>query len=81
MLIAHGWDQLTIKMIKACGKSISLTLKLIFKSVINEGVFPKDWKKSNVVPIHKKEPKNLIKHYRPISLLPVFSKVFEWLVF
>ena len=81
MLIAHGWDQLTIKMIKACGNSISLTLKLIFKYVINEGVFPEDWKKSNVVTIHKKESKNLIKHYRPISLLPVFSKVFEWLVF
>ena len=78
---AHGWDQLSIRMIKACGNSISLPLKLIFKSMINEGVFPEDWKKSNVVPIHKKESKNLTKNYRPISLLPIFSKVFERLVF
>ena len=78
---AHGWDQLSIRMIKACGNSISLPLKLIFKSMINEGVFPEDWKKSNVVPIHKKESKNLIKNYRPIILLPIFSKVFERLVF
>ena len=76
-----GWDQLSVRMIKACSNSISFQLKLIFKSVINEGVFPEDWKKRNIVPIHKKESKNLIKNYWPISLLPMFSKVFERLVF
>ena len=45
---AHGWDQLLIRMIKVFCNSISLPLKLIFKSMINEGVFPEDWKKSNV---------------------------------
>ena len=49
--------------------------------MINAGVFPDDWKKSNVVSIHKKELKNLIKNYRSISHLPIFSKVFERLVF
>ena len=78
---AHGWDQLSIRMIKTCGDSITFPLKLIFKSMINEGVFPNDWEKSNVVPIHQKESKNLIKNYRPISLLQIFSKVFERLVF
>ena len=68
-------------MIKACVSSISLLFKLIFKSMINEGVFPEDWKKSNVVPIHKKESKNLIKNYRHIILLPIFSKVFQRIVF
>ena len=77
----HGWDQLSIRMIEACGNSIPFQLKLILKSVINEGVFPEDWKKSKVVPIHKKESKNLIKNYRPISLLPIFSKLFERLDF
>ena len=38
-------------------------------------------KKSNIVPVHKKENKNLIKNYRPISLLPVFSKIYERLIF
>ena len=68
---AHGWDQLSIRIIKTCGDAITFPLKLIFKSMINEGVFPDDWKKSNVVPVHKKESKNLIKNYRPISLLPI----------
>ena len=31
----------------------------------------------NVVPIHKKVPKNLIKNYRPVSLLPIFRKIIE----
>ena len=54
----------------------------MFKSMIPEGVFPEDWKKSNVVSIHKKESKNLMKYYQPpISLLPIFSKVFVRLVF
>ena len=78
---AYGWNQLSIRMIKACGNSVSLPLNLIFKSIINEVAFPEDWKKSNVVPIHKKESKNLIKNYRHISLLPIFSKVFQRIVF
>ena len=52
---AHGLDQLSIRMIKICGDSITFPLKLIFKSIINEGLFLDYWKKSNVVPIHKKE--------------------------
>ena len=39
---AHGWDQLSVRMIKTCGGAIIFPLKLIFKSMINEGVFPDD---------------------------------------
>ena len=49
--------------------------------MLEESVFPDDQKKSNVVPIHKRDSKNLIKNYRPISLLPIFSKIFERLIF
>ena len=76
---AHGWDKISIRMIKL--KTTAIPLKLIFRSMLEEGVFPDDWKKSNVVPIHKKDSKNLIKNYRPISLLPIFSKVLERLMF
>ena len=40
-------------------------------------ILPDKWKKANVIPVHKKESKNLLKNYRPISLLPVCGKIFE----
>ena len=39
------------------------------------------WKRGNVVPVHKKSDRNKNENYRPISLLPIFSKVFEKLIF
>ena len=49
--------------------------------MLEEVMLPDDWKKIYVVPIHKRDSKKLIKNYRPISPLPIFSKVFEKLIF
>ena len=68
-------------MIKLCDKSEAFPLKLLFQSSLEKGLFPVDWKKSNIVPIHEKENKNLTKNYPPISLLPIFSKIYERLIF
>ena len=38
-------------------------------------------KKSNVVPVHKKDYKQIVNNYRPVSLLPICSKVFEKFIF
>ena len=54
---AHGWDNISIRIIQLCGKETILPLQLLFKSMLEEGIFPDDWKKSNVVPVHKKEYK------------------------
>ena len=43
--------------------------------------FPNNWKKSNVVPIHKKGDKQLLQNYRPVSLLPICGKIFERTIF
>ena len=51
----HGWEKISIRMIKLCRKAIDIPLKLIFLSMLEEGVLPDDWKKSNAVPIHKKD--------------------------
>ena len=39
------------------------------------------WKIGNVIPIFKKGDKQLIKNYRPISLLPICGKMFEKIIF
>ena len=64
-------------MIQISGDSIALPLMLVFKTALKEKKIPDIWKKANLVPVHKKEEKNLLKNCRPISLLPIFSKVFE----
>ena len=78
---AHGYDNLSIKMIKFCEESITIPFKIIFEESLKCGVFPEIWKKVNVVPVHKKEDKTLVKNYRPISLLPIFSKIFERVIY
>ena len=35
------------------------------------------WKKANIVPIHKKGSRQAKQNYRPISLFPVFGKIFK----
>ena len=64
-------------MIKVCRKSIVYPLKLISEASLQGGEFHDYWKKANVVPVHEKESKNLVKNYRPINLLPIFAKMFE----
>ena len=54
---------------------------MIFKQAILTDVFPSEWKKGNIVPIHKKGDKQNIKFYRPVSLLPIYHKLFERLIF
>jgi len=78
---AHGHDGLTARILKNLSDTISLPLLIIFKNCISQGYFPKKWKMANVVPIFKKNEKNLIKNYRPVSLLPLLGKILERLIF
>ena len=78
---AHGWDEISIRMIKISDASLLTPLRIIFTNCLRQGVFPEMWKCANVVPVHKKNEKNVKSNYRPISLLPTFGKMFEKLVY
>ena len=65
------------KIIQICGESITVPFKKIFEQLLKKQKFPELWKKANAVLVHNKEDKNLIKNYRPVTLLPIFSKSYE----
>ena len=68
-------------MLLICDESVVLPLKIIFKNILDTSNYPDMWKVADVSPIFKKEDKQLIKNYRPISLLPICGKIFEKLIF
>ena len=78
---SHGHENVSIRMLKLCGDAICEPLQLIFNQALVSRSFPCDWKKANIVPIHKKGDKQTLKNYRPVSLLPICGKTFERLIF
>ena len=78
---AHGHDEISIRMLKLCGKSIITPLSLLFQNCINTRTSPDTWKKSNIVPVYKKGEKQIVDNYRPVSLLPILGKIFEKIIF
>ena len=67
-------------MLKICGNPTYKPLQLIFRSCIENGKFPSEWKKANDVLVHKKGNKQTLENYRPVSLLPICGKIFEHLI-
>ena len=78
---AHGWDEISVRMIKLSDAALITPLKIIFTNCLRRGLFPEIWKYANVVPVHKKNEKNVKGNYRPISLLPIFGKILEKLMY
>ena len=72
---AHGWDDILINIIKLCDIEMVKLLYLIYTECLETGRFPSSWKKATVLPIYKKENRQLKKNYRPISLLPIRGKI------
>ena len=75
----HGHNDISVRMIKLCGQFIVKPLSILLK-MIDNGIFPDIWKKSNIIPVHKKGDKQIIDNYRHVSLLPICGKIFEKLL-
>lgn len=74
---ATGSDGINLQMLKLCCPSILPHLTHLFNYCIENKSFPKLWKTAIVVPLPKVMNPKTLKDVRPISLLPVMSKVFE----
>ena len=56
---AHGWDEISVRMIKLSDATLVTPLKIIFTNCLRRGMFPEIWKRANVVPVHKTNERNL----------------------
>ena len=52
-------------------------MKIWNNEIVRNKIFPKNLKVADITPIFKKEDSTLAKNYRPVSVLPVISKIFE----
>ena len=77
---ATGSDEISGQMLLLCDDSVCLPLQIIFRNILSTSIYPDIWKIANVTPVFKKGDKQLIKDYRPISLLPICGKVLGKLI-
>ena len=68
------------KLLKTSASVLSYPLSIIVNQSLNTGIFPQPLKISKVTPLFKKDDKTSCNNYRPISLLPIISKVLEKVV-
>jgi hypothetical protein len=73
---AKGTDGLSRFILNKCLPSVLVPITLIVNRCIVESYFPAEWKEALVIPLPKKEDPTLA-DFRPISLLPVLSKILE----
>ena len=77
---ACGYDNIPARLLFNAVDYVCEPLTHVFNVSFLTGVFPKNMKIAKVIPIYKKGLKCLPGNYRPISILPIISKVFEKIV-
>ena len=76
-----GHDDVGNFIVKHVVKEIAQPLTSIFNLSISTGIVPDNLKIAKVIPIYKKGDAEVFSNYRPVSVLPCFSKILERLVF
>ena len=74
---ATGSDMIGPRLLKVAAPYIADEVTFICNHSIINSVFPSKWKEAKVTPLFKNGPHEEVNNYRPISILPVLSKVLE----
>lgn len=77
---AVGWDEISVRLLKDTVDIICKPLCLIINQSFKDGYFPDQLKFAEIIPVFKKGDRHISDNYRPISILPSISKIFEKLV-
>ena len=78
---SSGWDDISASIIKKTYSCFIQPLTHILNLSIIKGVFPNELKIARVVPLFKSGDAMLFSKYRPVSVLPAFSKILERLIY
>ena len=75
-----GWDNISSKIIKTSCPLIIQPLTHIFNLSLSTGVFPDELKIARIIPLFKSGDPQNFSNYRPVSVLPIQSKILERLM-
>ncbi len=78
---SSGHDSISNKLLKQTIVDIIEPITHIINLSLSTGIVPNEMKIAKVIPIHKSSDPSILKNYRPVSLLPVFSKILEKIVY
>ena len=76
-----GHDNINASTLKCCATALTRSVTHIFNSSLSSHTFLPHWKVHKICPIPKKGNPHLVENFRPISLLPIISKVFETIIY
>ena len=78
---SSGIDEISTKLLKDAVEKVIEPLTYIINKSLDTGIIPDDLRIAKVIPIYKSSDPSLLKNYRPISLLPAFSKLLEKIMY
>ena len=78
---ACDYDEIGNKIIEICIEGFHVYFTHFINFSLSLGQYPSEWKFANVIPLFKNDNRQLKENYRPVSLLPSFSKICERVIF
>jgi hypothetical protein len=75
--LSSGHDEISTKFLKETLSEIIIPIPHIINRSLDSGIVPDQLKIAKVIPIYKASDSDQLRNYRPISLLPAFSKLIE----
>ena len=78
---ACGFDDINPNIVKVSYEELKIPLFHICKNSLDFGIYPDEMKIAKIKPLYKSGDSDIVSNYRPISILPVFSKLLERIMY
>ena len=78
---ALGLYSCPVRILKDASQTLSKPLAILLNKSVQSGIYPSKLKHAKIIPVFKNEDESDPNNYRPISLLSVFNRIFEKLMY